>query len=89
MGIELEPHELLEVFGDDDPTHHAAEASGLAEEHRRSIEAYYDCSPETHRGLGRMYIDDERLTAHYDRRAPGLAAWLHEAIEAAYELPEA
>ena len=138
MGIELEPHELLEVFGDDDPTRHAAEAeqrwgdtdawrqsqertrryskqdwlrlkaeaddlearlasamtsgvrpgdpaaTALVEEHRRSIEAYYDCPPEVHRALGQMYVDDERFTAHYDRRAPGLARWLHEAVEAAY-----
>ncbi len=26
MGIELEPHEVLEVFGPDDPTQHAEEA---------------------------------------------------------------
>lgn len=137
MGIELEPHELLEVFGDEDPTLHAAEAeqrwgdtdawrqsqertrrydkqdwlriraatddleermaaamtsgaavngavaAALVEEHRRGIEAFYDCSLELHRALGRMYVDDERFAAHYDRRAPGLARWLHEAIEAA------
>ena len=136
MGIELEPHELLEVFGDDDPTEHAAEArerwadtdayrqshertrrydkhdwlrlraarddlearlaeafvrgvppdgdeaTALAEEHRHSITALYDCSYEMHRGLGQMYVDDERFTAHYDRRVPGLAAWLHAAIDA-------
>lgn len=57
-------------------------AAALAEEHRRSIEAYYDCSAEMHRALGRMYVDDQRFAAHYDDRAPGLARWLHEAIEA-------
>jgi len=135
-GIELEPHELLEVFGDDDPTQHVDEveqrwgdtdawrqsrertrrygkgdwlrlraeaddlearlaaaltagqppdgpvAAALAEEHRRSIEAYYACSHEMHRALGRMYVEDARFTAHYDDRAPGLACWLYEAIEA-------
>jgi MerR family transcriptional regulator, thiopeptide resistance regulator len=30
-----------------------------------------------------MYVDDARFTAYYDRVAPGLAQWLHEAIEAA------
>jgi hypothetical protein len=34
------------------------------------------------RALG-QYVDEERFTAHDDRRAPGLARWLHEAIEAA------
>ena len=35
-----------------------------------------------HRSLGQMYVDDARFTAHYDDRAPGLAQWLHQAIEA-------
>lgn len=137
MGIELEPHELLEVFGEANPTRHAAEAeqrwgataafeqsrqrtgtygkqdwlrckaeledlesrlaaavaagepadgdgaTGLAEEHRRGIDTwFYDCSVEMHRSLGQMYVDDPRFTKHYDDRAPGLAWWLHEAIEA-------
>lgn len=136
MGIELEPHELLEVFGEADPTRHAAEAEqrwgttdayeqsrertrsygkqdwlrykaeledlesrmaaamtagepadgdvaiGLAEQHRRGIDTwFYDCPLEMHRSLGQMYVDDERFTRHYDERAAGLAAWLHEAIE--------
>ena len=137
MGIELEPHEVLEVFGDHDPTQYAAEveqrwgdteaygqsqqrtrsytkqdwlrmraeqedlegrmaaalragepadgdaAVELAEEHRRGIDTwFYDCPHEMHRGLGQMYVDDERFKAHYDDRQPGLAQWLHEAIEA-------
>lgn len=137
MGIELEPHEMLEVFGNEDPTLHAEEAerrwgvgvawkqsqgrtrryskqdwlrfkadlddlearmaaamtagsppgselaTGLAEEHRRGIETwFYDCPPGMHRDLGQMYVDDGRFTAHYDGRAPGLARWLAEAIEA-------
>lgn len=138
MGIELEPHELLEVFGEHDPTQHAAEAEqrwgdsdayrqsqhrtrgyskadwlrykaelddlearmatamragvlpssatamDLAEQHRRGIHTwFYDCPHELHQGLGRMYVDDARFAAHFDDRAPGLARWLHEAIEAA------
>ncbi len=41
MGIELEPHELLEVFGDDDPTQHADEAEqrwGDTDAYRQSQE---------------------------------------------------
>ena len=137
MGIELEPHEVLEVFGEEDPTQYAEEAeqrwgdtdayrqsqqrtkqyrkedwlrikaaqeellqrtaqaftagvapdsdegTALAEEHRLSIDStYYACSHEMHRGLGQMYVDDERFTAYYDRAAPGLAVWLRDAIEA-------
>lgn len=135
MGIELEPHEVLEVFGEHDPTEHADEAeqrwgdtdayresqerarrytkqdwlrmkaeqeellartaaafrsgvtpdsdvgTALAEEHRQGIDRwFYACSPEMHRALGQMYVDDARFTAYYDRAAPGLAVWLRDAI---------
>ncbi len=130
MGIELDPAELAEVFGDDDPTRHAAEAQArwggtdayaqahrrtssytkddwvrmraeqedleqrmaaamaagepgvaLALEHRALISRwFYDCPAELHVQLGEMYVADERFTAHYDDRAPGLAAWLRNAI---------
>jgi MerR family transcriptional regulator, thiopeptide resistance regulator len=137
MGIQLEPHELLEALGEDDPTRYAAEAeqrwgetdayrqsqerargSGkqdwlamraeqedlearlaaafaagapadgdaaaeLVEEHRLGVERWFDdCPHAMHRELGRRYVYDERLAAHYDRRAPGLAAWLCAAVEA-------
>ena len=137
MGIELEPHEVLEVFGQQDPAQHAEEAEqrwggtdayrqsqertrrygkddwlrlraeqeellqrtaaaaaagvppdgeeavALAEEHRLGIDRwFYDCPPEMHRGLGRMYVEDERFTGYYDGLHPGLAQWLHAAIEA-------
>ena len=53
----------------------------LAEEHRQHISRwFYDCSHEMHRGLGAMYVDDLRFTANIDKTAPGLAAYLREAI---------
>ena len=137
MGIELDPHELREVFGDEDPTQHAEEvrerwgdtdayaqshartssyakqdwlevkaegddverrfaealAAGLpaddpsvtaiAEDHRRHISArFYDCSPEMHSRLADMYVADERFAAHYERRAAGLAQYVHDAVQA-------
>ena len=55
----------------------------LAEEHRRQIDRYfYACGPEFHRGLGDMYVADPRFTATYDAVAPGLAAYLRDAIHA-------
>ncbi len=137
MGIDLEPHELREVFGSEDPTQwqdeaqqrwgdtdayrqsHArtssydkvdwlrvkaemadvearfaaalaagvpatsVEAQALAEEHRQHISrSYYDCSPEMHVALAEMYVGDERFTAHYERVAPGLAQYVHDAVHA-------
>lgn len=137
MGIELDPHELREVFGDDDPTAHAEEArerwgetdayrqshartssyskddwlavtaegedverrfadalaaglpaddpsvTAIAEDHRQHISRrFYDCSREMHGSLADTYVVDERFTAHYERRAVGLAQYVHDAVKA-------
>ncbi|MGY1821944.1 MerR family transcriptional regulator [Geodermatophilus sp. SYSU D00079] len=58
-------------------------AMDLAEEHRQQISRnFYDCGYEIHAGLGRMYVEDERFTAHYERIAPGLARYVSTAIQA-------
>jgi DNA-binding transcriptional MerR regulator len=58
-------------------------AMDLAEEHRRQISRnFYDCPPAMHAGLGRMYVEDERFTAHYERIAPGLAQYVSTAVQA-------
>lgn len=64
-------------------------AMDLAEEHRRSIETFYDCGPQMHRCLGDMYVADERFTRTYDEVAPGLALWLRDAIHANADRAEA
>ncbi len=59
------------------------EAMDAAEEHRQHISRwFYDCSVEIHRGLGEMYLADPRFTATYEKIAPGMAQYLHDAIEA-------
>lgn len=35
-----------------------------------------------HRCLGAMYLAGPRLTEHYERFSPGLARFVHDAIEA-------
>jgi len=58
-------------------------ALDLAEAHRRHIDGwFYPCSYQMHVRLADMYVADERFTAHYDGRAPGLAAYLRDAIVA-------
>jgi DNA-binding transcriptional MerR regulator len=58
-------------------------AMDLAEEHRQQISRnFYDCPPEMHAGLGRMYVEDERFTAHYEQIAPGLAEYVSTAVQA-------
>jgi hypothetical protein len=43
---------------------------------------FYDCPHQMHVGLGEMYIADPRFTATYEKVAPGLAQYLHDAIVA-------
>ena len=58
-------------------------AMDIAEEHRQQISRnFHDCSPEMHAGLGRMYVEDERFTAYYERIAPGLAQYVSTAVQA-------
>jgi DNA-binding transcriptional MerR regulator len=55
----------------------------VAEEHRQHISRwFYDCPPAMHAGLGRMYVEDERFTAHYEELAPGLAQYVSTAVQA-------
>ena len=60
----------------------SVQAMDLAEEHRRAIETFYDCPHGMHRGLGEMYVADERFNRTYQDVAPGLAVWLRDAINA-------
>jgi DNA-binding transcriptional MerR regulator len=54
-----------------------------AEMHRQQItDAFYDCTSQIHVGLAEMYIADPRFTATYEKIAPGLAQYLHDAIKA-------
>jgi MerR family transcriptional regulator, thiopeptide resistance regulator len=58
-------------------------AMDIAEDHRQQISRnFYDCPPGMHADLGRMYVEDERFTAHYERRAPGLAQYVSAAVQA-------
>ena len=60
-------------------------ASTLAQEaadlHRQWLCYYWDSySKEAHAGLARMYVDDERFTAYYDKEQPGSAKFLRDAV---------
>jgi MerR family transcriptional regulator, thiopeptide resistance regulator len=59
------------------------EAAALAERHRDHISRwFYDCTPEMHRALAELYVADPRFADHWDRVAPGLAAYVRDAIVA-------
>jgi len=48
--------------------------------HQFITESYYDCTPEIFRGLGDMYVSDERFTANIDKYKEGLASFLRDAM---------
>lgn len=56
-------------------------AKACAEEHRRVIDAwFYPLSYEMQVNLAEMYLADGRFTEFYERQAPGLAQYVHDAI---------
>lgn len=55
-------------------------ADALAARHRASIERFYECGGEMHRGLVEMYLADPRFTAYYDDVEPGLAQFVHDVV---------
>lgn len=69
---------------------HGAAAQAVAERHRQHITRwFYPVSPRMHRNLARMYVDDPRFAASYDRVADGLTAYVRAAIEANADAQEA
>jgi DNA-binding transcriptional MerR regulator len=52
--------------------------------HRQWLMRYWpegSYSKEAHRGLGEMYVSDLRFTSYYDAIAPGMAAFLRDALD--------
>lgn len=43
-------------------------------------DSFYTCTPEIFRGLGEMYVADERFTKNIDKHGEGLAAFMKEAM---------
>ncbi|TYS63485.1 MerR family transcriptional regulator [Sutcliffiella horikoshii] len=70
---------LNEAFKTGDPAGDLAQKA--ADLHRQWLGFYWDSySKEAHAGLAQMYVDDERFTAFYDKKQPGTAEFLRDAI---------
>ena len=49
--------------------------------HKEWLSFYWPTyTPEAHRNLAQMYVDDERFTQHYDKIVPGGAVFLRDAL---------
>ncbi|MET8778887.1 MerR family transcriptional regulator [Nocardia sp. NPDC004654] len=57
-------------------------ANALAERHRASLGAYFDCTHSMHVCLGRKYATDPGFAAFYDGIETGLSAWIRDIIDA-------
>ncbi len=74
-----EIHSRLAALMDKEPSHpEVQEAIGQWRQH--ITDSFYDCTPEIFRGLGDLYVSDERFTANIDRVKPGLAGFMREAM---------
>lgn len=77
---------LTEAFADAmrrglSPSDH--EAIAVAERHRLHIDRwFYPCAHAMHSRLGRMYVEDPRFAANYERHGEGLAQFVCDAIAA-------
>lgn len=70
---------LAEAFKTGDPAGELAQKA--ADMHKKWLTYYWhDYSKEAHAGLAQMYVDDERFTAYYDKKQPGTAAFLRDAV---------
>jgi DNA-binding transcriptional MerR regulator len=73
-------HETLkEAFDGGDPS--SGVAVRACELHKQWLGFFWDSySKEAHLGVTRMYVDDPRFTAYYDKIAPGAATFLRDAV---------
>lgn len=55
-------------------------AQALIARHYDGLRAFYDPNSELYRGLAEMYVADGRFAANYERVAPGLAAYMRDAM---------
>ena len=65
-----------------DPKSPAVKA--VVERWRKGVEFFWTPTPEALVGLARMYNDDQRFKATYDKVDPRLAAYIRECVEAVY-----
>jgi DNA-binding transcriptional MerR regulator len=70
---------LEQAFATGDPAGELGQKT--ADLHRQWLSyTWGNYNKEAHAGLAQMYVDDERFTAFYDKKQPGLAVFLRDAI---------
>ncbi len=59
---------------------HSGEVISLMKRQHEANEAFYKTSGEMFKGLGEMYVSDQRFTQFYDKYAPGTAEFMRDAM---------
>jgi len=78
LRVEFE-HTLKNAFDVGDPACEIAQKA--CDLHRQWLSVFYpNYSKEYHRGLGEMYVADERFRENYNKLAPGCTEFLRDAI---------
>lgn len=81
VGKEMEDTAILIALALKNGDHHESEAVFLLiERHYDQLRAFYEPNLELYRGLAEMYVADPRFTAYYEKYAPGLAQFMHDAM---------
>ena len=76
-------NEALARLMDEDIAPDDPRATDAIERHRVLIDTwFYPCTAATHEQLGRMYVEDARFAATYEKVRPGMAAYLRDATAA-------
>lgn len=80
MGRQGEIYNKLAALMDKEPSN--SEVQKIIEENRQHItDAFYNCTVEIYRGLGQLYVNDQRFTKNIDKFKDGLAKFLSDAIK--------
>ena len=70
---------LYAAFQTGDPAGELAQKA--ADLHRQWLSFYWDSyTKNAHAGVAQMYVDDERFTEYYDKKQPGMANFLRDAV---------
>jgi hypothetical protein len=88
--IKNEGDVLLKKFAElrtEDPA--SPEVQELVAQHFNGLRAFYEPSMEMYRGLGDLYVDDERFTKNMDKYGEGTAKFLRDAMHAYVDLQSA
>lgn len=60
------------------PSH--TEVQALIHQHFNLMQIFFTCPTDTYRGIGNLYVDDNRYTAFFEKYREGMAIFMRDAI---------